>query len=378
MKKHKFFYKDILNSLILFFLLSSCYSAKQGYYQSKYLLSRQSIDKVIAYREESPERIKKLQLSKDILLFAKEELALEPGDSYETYVQTETPVLTWIVQAAYKNELKLKTWWFPLIGEQPYLGFFQKNDALIEKEQLKKDNFDIKVSPVYAFSLLGYISDPIYSSMLDNYDELTFLETLIHETVHRTIYVKNEYDFNENLADFVARKGAISYLTKKKNILPLSTIDSYISKIELENHVSGEFQKFLQQAKTDLIQFYETHKALSLSELEPLREKFFLSLSHRYQASTSADLKKTYFKNFFPQGHINNAVILSYSVYTSHQNEFEEIYIKLDRDIKKLIFFLKKCLKEETDNVWQRMRDCYGKDASRSSIQISKENRSPS
>jgi len=68
------------------------------------------------------------------------------------------------------------------------------------------------VRNVEAFSSLGFFTDPLYSFML-NWDRATLTELILHESVHATIFVKGQEQFNEELATFAGRQGTEAYLT---------------------------------------------------------------------------------------------------------------------------------------------------------------------
>ena len=62
---------------------------------------------------------------------------------------------------------------------------------------------------VAAFSSLGWFEDPIYSSMLLRSDD-SFVALILHELIHRTLWISGKAKLNENIAEF----GGI-FLTKK-------------------------------------------------------------------------------------------------------------------------------------------------------------------
>ena len=144
----------ILLSALLF---TGCYSFEQGYGQISLLIKQKNIEDVIAENKETKERIEKLKLVKPVLAFAQNEIGLKPGKSYRKYIALKEASVSWVVQAAEKRTLKLKTWWFPFVGEQPYLGFFNKEKALVQREELKNQGFDTITGGVSAFSLLQRI-----------------------------------------------------------------------------------------------------------------------------------------------------------------------------------------------------------------------------
>ena len=64
---------------------------------------------------------------------------------------------------------------------------------------------------VDAFSTLGMLEDSVYSFM-ERYDLFDLASTIIHEQTHATVFLKNQDQFNEELATFVGDTGALEYL----------------------------------------------------------------------------------------------------------------------------------------------------------------------
>jgi predicted aminopeptidase len=65
-----------------------------------------------------------------------------------------------------------------------------------------------------AYSTTGLLPDPVYSPMLRR-DEIGLADVIIHELTHNTIYRTGDTTFNESLATFVGRRGAIDFLSSE-------------------------------------------------------------------------------------------------------------------------------------------------------------------
>jgi len=68
----------------------------------------------------------------------------------------------------------------------------------------------VYVRPSAAFSTLGWLPDPLLSSMLRS-DSVSLVETVIHEITHTTYFPRGEVQFNESFANFVGHRGAIEF-----------------------------------------------------------------------------------------------------------------------------------------------------------------------
>jgi len=344
-------------------LLSGCYSIEQGYGQISLFLKQQPVDKVIEENKESKDRINKLKIVKPVLEYAKSEIGLTPGKSYQKYISLDTPYVSWIVQASDKRSLNLKTWWFPIVGTQPYLGYFNKEKALKHRETLINEGYDTVTGGISAFSLLGYFPDPIYSSMLDQYSISEFIETLIHESVHRTLYVPNYYSFNENLADFIAKRATSIFL----DVHPELNQDSkkYIEEYKKNRAAQKKFQEYLIKARDELTKFYNSAKeneelkndSIFLSE----REMKFNEIAKNYKTFMNGIDIGTPYEYSFQKGKVNNAVILGYSIYEAKQEPLEIALKNADGSLKKLLNNLEVCLSgplKDENELWQKVEGC--------------------
>ncbi|MEO8149586.1 MAG: aminopeptidase [Bacteroidia bacterium] len=153
----------------------------------------------------------KLLLIEKIKNFASDSLGLNAAGNYTTfYNQHHKPVL-WVLTACPAYELKSYQWKFPLIGYVSYKGFFVKGKAKHDYNFLKQQGYDVDLSPVSAWSTLGFFKDPALSNFLKR-DEGRLAELIIHELTHATVYNKSSVDYNENLATFIGEKGALRFL----------------------------------------------------------------------------------------------------------------------------------------------------------------------
>ncbi len=159
----------LLLSLLL--LLTSCQSisfytqAIKG--QAEIIFTKEPISEVVARESTPPKLKKKLLLSQEIVDFAETELGLNSSGSYRHYADLERQHVTYIVHAAPELSMEPKTWWYPVVGEQDYRGFFKEDDALKLVAQLKADGFDTYHGGVNAYSTLGFFKDPILNTFID-------------------------------------------------------------------------------------------------------------------------------------------------------------------------------------------------------------------
>jgi len=170
------------------------------------LISQQSVDDVLADRKLKEEPRQRLELSKEVLAFAEERLALPVEGRYENFVDLKRPAVVWNVFASEELALKPKTWCYPIVGCVAYRGFFDEGTAAANMRQLKAEGYDTFYGGVSAYSTLGYFRDPILSTFL-NMDEGSYVALFFHELAHSVVYVENDSAFNESFATAVEREG---------------------------------------------------------------------------------------------------------------------------------------------------------------------------
>ncbi len=152
----------------------------------------------------------------DIKAFGQTE-GLRPTRSYERFADLQRPAAAWVVQGAAPLSFDTRRWSFPLVGSVPYLGFFDEGAARSFAARLAQDEgLDVDVRTARAFSTLGWFHDPVLSTMLgDGAEALGQLANVVlHESVHATVYVKDQSAFNESLASFVADRLTVTWLSR--------------------------------------------------------------------------------------------------------------------------------------------------------------------
>jgi predicted aminopeptidase len=203
--------------LVLLPALSGCYLITQAGGQLRILLNSQSIDRLLKDPAVPVDTKLKLMLVKDIKVFGEHDLGLHRSANYECFYDTRGTPITYIVSACRKDRFEPHLWWFPIVGDVPYKGFFAKEDAEAEARDLEAQDYDVALGTAAAYSTLGYFPDPVLSTML-NYPEEELAALLLHELTHGTIYLPGGADFNEGLASFVGWQGALEYARSRHGI----------------------------------------------------------------------------------------------------------------------------------------------------------------
>ena len=140
---------------------------------------------------------------------------LTPTKSYETYVALDRTRVVYVTSASDPLAFRGRRWWFPIVGSVPYLGWFDRDDAIRFAEGLAAEGLDVDVRGATAYSTLGWFRDPVLSTMLPSGPSTLagLVDVVLHESAHATLYVPGQSTFNESLAEYVSDNLTEVYLT---------------------------------------------------------------------------------------------------------------------------------------------------------------------
>ncbi|MBL0049597.1 MAG: aminopeptidase [Bacteroidetes bacterium] len=187
------------------------YAISQAKGQLKIIWNTEAIEDVLA-SSQFPDSLKsKLLLIAEIKKYAEDSLGIKKSENYSTFYDQKGHTLMWMLMASEAYEMKAKEWHFPLLGDFSYKGYFDKKKARLEQYELSLEGYDTELGRASGWSTLGWFKDPVLSSML-YYSKGELASLIIHELTHGTLYVKNDVNFNENLASFIGEKGAEKFL----------------------------------------------------------------------------------------------------------------------------------------------------------------------
>lgn len=200
---------------------------------------------------------------------------LKPTRNYEHYVDLHRPAAVWVVQACAPLAFDVRRWRFPLVGSVPYLGFFDEGAARRKARALKEEEgLDVDVRTASAYSTLGYLRDPVLSTMISSGEDAVgdLANVILHESVHATIYLPGQSTFDESLASFVADRLTLEFLRQSYGAEAAQTRGW-----AAEQRRSDEYLARFRRAYTELDGLYRsaeaddvkrTRKAALLGELQ--------------------------------------------------------------------------------------------------------------
>jgi predicted aminopeptidase len=320
--------------ILLLFALTGCgnvlYLSKLGWHQSRIAHDSAPVEEILQDEGLNADIREKIQFIQEVKHFGEERLGLTRTKNYSTFFETRGSILH-VVTAAEKDRLQHYTWTFPVVGKVTYKSFFTQEGALEEKGKLDVKGYDTFVSPVDAYSTLGWFRDPIFSSML-LWDEVVLANLILHEMTHATVYFTGKTDFNEQLATFIGNQGAIRFLEEKYG----SGSKEVVKAVQIRED-DLLFSDWIDQAFQRLARYYD--RTDSRDEKLKGREELFQSFKEefrqiRYQFKSGIYLG-------FEKSDLNNAVLLAYHRYVQKLNRFQALYDGVGRDLRKVIEIFK-------------------------------------
>lgn len=263
------------------------------------------------------EQKKKLRRAGEAHEFALRHIGLKETANYTTFVQLDQPHVSYVVSASPRWKLEHHIWSYPFVGKLPYKGFADKADAEEEQARLEKQDLDTYLRGVSAYSTLGWFNDSVLSSML-NYREHDLVNTIIHETVHTTLFIKGSADFNERLAVFVGNKGMEQFYAEKEGAdSPSLAIARAVNE---DDHL---FSRFIGPQLEALRQWYK--ELPEEQRTEELRRKRLREIQDRFLVEIAPKLKSPAYKKF-QDLQLNNARLLYYRTYMQDLGDFEKLF----------------------------------------------------
>lgn len=329
---------DFLKLLSFIFLLSSCtkfgYVIDQGKGQIS-LLHKAKDNKLILndpkVSSSDKQKIRKIQQYKEYFY---KYFEMRPTSIYSKTTFLNRDAVTYLVIASPFNEISAIDHCFPLVGCFPYLGFFEKNKATEFEKGLSLKDYYTYQRPVYAYSTTGYFTDPILSSFF-KYRDFDLAEMIFHELFHTILFIKDEVDFNENLANYFGTELAFEYF--KSSEKEKKELRDYENKNNLLK------QEIVESTKR-LAQLYKTKSPKNKIESELILNQFLNDDFLPHMKNKCDELK---LKSCFPlKRQWNNASFSAYLTYEKDARRIEQLHSKLQISLKDFFYLIKKSYKD--------------------------------
>ncbi|MGJ8642246.1 MAG: aminopeptidase [Luteolibacter sp.] len=321
-------------------LLQSCETISfyaQGVSGQIEILSKSRANRRVIDDKETPQDIReKLLLCKELTDFAKNELNL-PGDaSYHKYTDLGRKHVVFVLHAAPEFSLEPKTWFYPVIGEMDYRGYFNEADAQEFAEKLEAQGYEVHLGGTDAYSTLGFFHDPVLNTFID-YSDIDFADMIFHELTHRRIFRNGETTFNESLANAVAEEGIRRWLNSKGDTTALRDYEERLIR-------RREFYAEINHTRVKLEKLYAS--GISVDEMRKTKSELLNELKSRADVLQKRWGGKA-LEEWISQD-LTNAHLLALVTYNSEIPKFRELIEQCNGDFE--LFFKKvKVVDLETD-----------------------------
>jgi predicted aminopeptidase len=234
--------------------------------------------------------------------------------------------VVWNVVAAPTLSLKLKTWCFPVAGCVGYRGYFSETEARQEAEELKKQDFDVSVYGVPAYSTLGWSNwaggDPLLSTFI-GYPEGELARIVFHELAHQVVYVADDTSFNESFATAVERLGGARWLAKYGS-------DTVKAEYEVYDGRRKQFKALTKATRLQLTEIYGKDMPIAVDNIDLIAIKNIAKNAVIESFKAQYELQKTSwngyagYDNWVKQA--NNAAFGALAAYDDGVPQFEALF----------------------------------------------------
>ena len=335
--------------LICVLLVSSLLTSLSGcstigyYHQSisghfKLISKREPIESIVNDSNQNENLVQQLRIAQDMRDFASQQLYLPENDSYRSYVQLDTPYVTWNVFAAPKFSITLNQWCFLVIGCVPYRGYFDQQEAEAYAKRLASQGHDVYVAGVPAYSTLGWFDDPLLSSMIDR-GELVTAAYIFHELAHQQFYLNGDGAFNEAFATAVEEIGVIMWLKHQRRVDDIEKYENFLQQknifFEFVKKSRDEFEVLYQQDFD--VEKMQVEKEILIAEM---RRKFSnLSENNNHIARYAK----------WMSGPLNNAQLGAISLYRELVPAFRKLFTVCNEDFDRFYAMVERIAKQSEE-----------------------------
>ena len=313
-------------ALLLVFSADARYIARAGVEEARLLLRRHDLAKLIADSTAPAPLRQRLALVLAARAYAADSLGLAVGGTYTTYVDVGRDTLLLVLSGSRRDRLREVTWRYPIVGVVPYKGFFSAARARAAADELSRDGLDVYLRPSGAFSTLGYLSDPLFSTAMSR-DTMELVATVLHELAHNTLYVKSQTPFNESFASFVGYRGAEAFFRSRRDTVDAKRAAARWRDERTLDVFYAELARRLDSAYAE---------PLGPERLEQVRATLFGWAREQFRGPVGQSLE-TYDWRWFAQAPLNNAVVIAQRLYRMDLNLFDEVYLQNGANIAETI-----------------------------------------
>jgi predicted aminopeptidase len=316
-------------------LLAGCnplYVARAGWAQAQILASREPLHQVILDPATDPRTAGKLSLVLEARSYAEAELGfVNMGQAYTSLARLPSDTLALVLSAAFRDRLAFRTWWFPITGHVPYRAYFSEAGALAARDNLEAQGFDTYLRPTAAFSTLGWFADPLYSTLL-RLDEVSLVETVLHELAHNHLFLPGQGRFNESWATFAGHAGARAFFCSRPGGGP-DTVWCRRAQDRWEDAM--DISRYLDALESEIRELY-ARDDLSTPEILQRRDALYAEALARFLREVQPRLRATRYA-YLGEERLNNATLLARTLYFHRLPDFQRLLDGEEGDLRGLL-----------------------------------------
>lgn len=301
------------------------YLARQGLHQAALLYGRIPVEDARRMGRFSEKDEVALARVRRILAFGSE-IGLRTDHRYSAIHPTwERTVFN--VSACRPDAFRPVKWHFPVVGRLPYLGFFDESSATTATRHLKRRGYDVYQRKAGAYSMLGWLEDPLLPHML-RWSEAQLAGTLLHELTHATVWVPGSAAFNESFANVVGQEAALRYLI---DVHGEESEPVHTERDRREDRVA--YRAMLREVYQELDALY----AQDRPRAEILREKAAILATLPQRVSLLGLHQQTTYLRSVRSGEWNNARMVQYRTYNRSSDWFATLLEQEGGDLSRFI-----------------------------------------
>ena len=264
----------------------------------------------------------KLRWVPRIKAFGEERIGLSATRNYET-INPDFDSVVWNVSGCQADRFVSHVYRYPIVGKLPYIGYFNREDADREARRLQSLGLDTWIRPAGAYSTLGWFRDPLWRSML-SWDLDRLANTVLHELVHSTLWLKGHGSFNESFASFVGDQAAERFVESQ------SASNSALRRNrQLRQHDERHYRLSFRTLYLELEELY----ALDLPRVEVVERKAAIIAAARSRHANEDWNLPAYGAAMDENRVLNNARLVQFAVYNTKNEVFAEALQRFGGDL---------------------------------------------
>jgi predicted aminopeptidase len=252
---------------------SVSYLGQAAWGQARVLAARRPLERVIADPRTDPGLRTRLELVRDLRVFAATDLAMRDASGFEDYAALRRDFAVWNVVATPEFSLRPLSWCFPVAGCVAYRGYFGRAAAQRQAAALARQGLDTHVYGVAAYSTLGWFDDPVLDTWVGR-RESGLAALIFHELAHQLVYAPDDTAFSESFARVAEREGVRRWFARSGRE---AEMDAYLR----EQAVTAQFNALLATARTRLEALYV--QPLAATQMRARKAALFTALRGDYE-----------------------------------------------------------------------------------------------